>query len=96
MPKAGGKTRLIFHLSYDFRDEIHQKSVNFHTPQELCKVRYNDLDHAVRLSIQILKHFGKLQLFYAKSDFSGAFRTLPIKVSHRFCLILKARHPVMQ
>ena len=96
VPKAGGKTRLIFHLSYDFGDEIHQKSVNFHTPPELCKVRYNDLDHAVRLSIQILKHFGKSQLFYAKSDFSGAFRILPIKVSHRFCLILKARHPVTQ
>ena len=26
VPKAGNKTRLIFHLSYDFRPEEHQKS----------------------------------------------------------------------
>ena len=46
VPKAGGQKRLIFHLSYDFKSGF--KSLNFHTPKEICTVRYNDLDHAVR------------------------------------------------
>ena len=46
VPKAGNKTRLIFHLSYTFKNR--NKSVNFWTPQELCSVKYNDLDSEVR------------------------------------------------
>ena len=45
VPKAGNKTRLIFHLSYTFKNG--NKSVNYHTPKELCSVKYNDLDVAV-------------------------------------------------
>ena len=46
MPKVGSdQTRLIFHLSYDFKDGL--KSVNYHTPKERCSVRYKDLDYAV-------------------------------------------------
>ena len=44
----GKKTRLIFHLSYDFGKEDGQKSVNFHTPDSMCSVKYRDLDHAVK------------------------------------------------
>ena len=43
VPKAGsnsGKTRLIFHLSYNFKDE---KSLNYNTPREKCSVTYRDL-----------------------------------------------------
>ena len=47
VPKAGNKTRLIFHLSYDFGDSESQKSVNHFTPEEVCTVKYNDLDYAV-------------------------------------------------
>ena len=48
VPKAAGtKTRLIFHLSYDFGPLENQRSVNHLTPAELCSVKYNDLDHAV-------------------------------------------------
>ena len=46
VPKAGGQTRLIFHLSYDFGPN--ERSVNHHTAKELCSVRYCNLDHAVR------------------------------------------------
>ena len=36
VPKAGnsGKTRLIFHLSYDFTRNKPEKSLNFHTPKK--------------------------------------------------------------
>ena len=54
VPKAGNKTRLIFHLSYDFGPEPHQKSVNFFTPDEFCSVKYNDLDNAVRSILHLL------------------------------------------
>ena len=39
VPKAGGQTRLIFHLSFDFK-ESGLKSLNHYTPEELCKVKY--------------------------------------------------------
>ena len=49
VPKAGSdQTRLIFHLSYDFKRD-NMKSMNFHTPEELCSVKYKDLDYAVNV-----------------------------------------------
>ena len=39
VPKDGRtQMRLIFHLSYDFKD-TGNRSLNFHTPDELCKVK---------------------------------------------------------
>ena len=35
VPKAGGKTRLIFHLSHDFRDAECEKLINYHTCVQL-------------------------------------------------------------
>ena len=53
VPKGGGKkTRLIFHLSFDF-DKEGQDSLNYHTPDELCSVKYMDLDYAVKLSLDL-------------------------------------------
>ena len=99
VPKAGNKTRLIFHLSFDFDgDNVLRKSINYHTPKELCTVKYRDLDHAIVNSLRILKEKGdgemKNQLFFAKSDFSNAFRILPMAVKYRKFLVLKAQHPV--
>ena len=55
VPKDGGKqTRLIFHLSYDFKNG--EKSFNHYTPDRLCSVKYNDLDHAVGNCLQLLKN----------------------------------------
>ena len=40
VPKdRGKKTRLIFHLLYDFGPEG-EESLNFHSPEELCSVKY--------------------------------------------------------
>ena len=57
VPKAGNKTRLIFHLSYDFDKEKH-RSINFYTPKEWCTVKYNDLDYAIRTCLNLT---GKLR-----------------------------------
>ena len=57
VPKAGGDgTRLIFHLSFDFKDDKDQKipnSVNACTPRNLCSVKYRDLDFAVQTYLQL-------------------------------------------
>ena len=53
VPKAGGKTHLIFHLSYDFGPGENRKSVNHYIPQEKCSVKYRDLDFAVLTSMNI-------------------------------------------
>ena len=68
--KSSGRTRLIFHLSFDFEK---YRSINFHTPKELCTVQYTDLDDAVRYSLKV----GSSILYYGKTDVSNAFRILP-------------------
>ena len=94
VPKDNGKKmRLIFHLSYDFKraDESEKfNSINHHTPQELCTVRYRDLDYAVRACLDLLKDYKNEQLwylphksdnitiYYTKTDVVSAFRILPI------------------
>ena len=94
VPKSGGKTCLIFHLSYNFGQEEHKKSINFHTPADICRVRYNDLDTEVRYSLQLMGVDNSGPIFYAKTDCSHAFHILPIKIGHRKFLTMKARHPV--
>ena len=52
VPKAGGdQTRLIFHLSYDFKDGL--GSVNSYTPKEKCSVKYHDLDFTVQTYLEL-------------------------------------------
>ena len=58
VPKTGGKTRLIFHLSYNFGVDSDRKSINYHTPSAQCKVKYNDLDDAVRKCLHIIAQTG--------------------------------------
>ena len=54
VPKAGGsKTRLIFHLSYNFGKEEEDISVNAATPCEDCSVKYNNLDAAMHKCTRI-------------------------------------------
>ena len=71
VPKAGNKTRLIFHLSYDFKNG--NKSVNQCILEDMCSVHYNDLDKAVKDCLQILREFGIHTLFFSKSDLKSAF-----------------------
>ena len=98
VPKDGNKTRLIFHLSYDFPK---YKSVNFYTPDEICTVKYKDLDFAIRTCLQMKEKFVKggqrfESLFYSKTDVVSAFRILPSSPKKHFLFILKATHPQTQ
>ena len=78
VPKAGGKTRLIFHLSYDFGspEDVGNKSINFHTPVEFCTVHYRDLDYVVRtcLALKLVK-FNQLKRFFTENAEPHAMQT---------------------
>ena len=86
VPKANGKTRMIFHLSYEFK----QNSVNAHIPEELCTVKYCDLDQAIKFSLKL----GRKPVVYGKTDFSNTFRLVPLKPHCRAWLVMKAENPV--
>ena len=83
VPKHEGQTRLIFHLSYP-----HGNLVNLNTPTEKCRVKYKDLDNAIRLCLQ-----AGIGCFTAKSDMKSAFCNLPIRPEDRRWLVMKAKHP---
>ena len=94
--KSGGKTRLIFHLSYDFGPEVHQKSFNYHTPDHLCSVKYRDLDFVIMTCLGLLKssiseHFPVI--YFSKTDLLSAFRILPALPSQRKYMCMYAHHP---
>ena len=93
VPKAGGKTRLIFHLSYDFKNSGNL-SVNHYTPHHLCTVQYPDLDHAISNSFKWKKESTSGIIFYSKTDLKSAFRILPLKFNCLRWLILKAQYPI--
>ena len=97
VPKAGNKMRLIFHLSYDFGTKFEQRSINFHTPESLCSVKYNDLDHAIKNSLKVLQLMSGREhqpIFFAKSDCSNAFRIAPVLPEQHLILSMKAIHPI--
>ena len=96
VPKAGGKTHLIFHLSFEFKGED-GGSVNGCTPKEKCSVHCNNLDHTITnillLSERVEIINGHKVVFMGKTDLSMAFKVLPLK-KECFCwLILKAEDP---
>ena len=99
VPKVGGKTHLIFHLSYNFdkNGDSSKCSLNHHTPKDLCSVKYHDLDYAIKACLELLKQFssemGTKQIYYAKTDVQSAFRIMPIMIKHRKWLIMKAVNP---
>ena len=87
VPKDNGKkTRLIFHLSFPKKTKL---SVNANTPSDLCSVKYKDFDSAVRLCLKAGKGCAA-----GKSDFSAAFRHLPIAKKFWKFLVMKAKNPV--
>ena len=108
VPKSGNQTRLIFHLSYDFGESEEEKSLNYHTPDDMCAVKYRDLDYAIQTCLRLDerttdRHRGTIKqqageellssIFMTKSDLKSAFRILPILPSQRFLLIMKCKHP---
>ena len=94
VPKANGQTRMIFHLSFDFDEEVN-RSINFYTPYEICSVKYKDLDHAVRNCIQLItSRNGTVQIHFAKSNLKNAFRLAPVSPLQHFLLLSKAVNPL--
>ena len=98
VPKAGGQTRLIFHLSYNFRNR--NKSVNAEMPDVICSVHYRDLDHAIKNCLSLLKEANELAetgmvgiIYFSKTDLKSAFRILPILVIDRAWLLMMAIDP---
>ena len=96
VPKAGGKTRLIFHLSYDF-PKSGNESVNKCTPKQYCTVKYQDIEHAIKTCFKWAKVInGKNVIYYTKTDVQSAFRLLPLKKECWNKLVFKAFHPESQ
>ena len=99
VPKVGtDKTRLIFHLSFQFKQEPHG-SLNFHTPRDRCKVHYQDLDYAIKTFLDLVRSvncsdFTKPTVYLGKTDAQSAFRILPLSVQSRFWTIMKAQDPI--
>ena len=99
VPKKGNKTRLIFHLSYDFTDDgsTVELSLNACTPRDICTVKYNDLDQAVRNCIMMSKKAeiinGTPVIYLSKTDLSNAFRVLPLNIKCLCWLVFKAVDP---
>ena len=109
VPKAGNKTRLIFYLSFDFSKEgIEEQSLNFHTPKQLCSVKYNDIDYAVKAILWLAfgseANAGKFakdmpgrkpprKIFAGKTYVSSAFRLVPLLQKCWKWLIMKAQDP---
>ena len=73
-------------------------SFNHYTPEELCKVKYWDLDYAVEACLR-LKNCCRRQgnepivIHFPKSDIQLAFRLVPGWPAQRCYLLLKAKNP---
>ena len=83
----------IFQLQLDPRPNC-IRSLNYHTPTELCTVRYHDLDHAVQNCLNLMKRKGVNRLYYTKSDARSAFRLVPLLPAQYCWLVMKAQDPV--
>ena len=105
VPKTGGQTQLIFHLSYEFKNG--NRSINQHTSKERCTVHYRDIEHAINNCLHHMDLWGSLmsedgsakhrdgnRLFFGKTDLKSAFRVAPIKKKHWQYLILKVENPL--
>ena len=101
VPKVGGQTRLIFHLSYNFDC---YNSFNYYTPEEYCSVTYQDLDYAVKCCLAWCgtnmdetdgaDNDENCQIFLSKADIHSAFRVILGQQSGWPWTILKVTHPV--
>lgn len=85
VPKHGGKTRLITHLSWP-----HQDSVNSNIPDHLCTTSYPSFQEAIQMLMEIAPQGN---LFIAKVDCKNAFRVIPFRKQDFRWLVIKAEHP---
>ena len=108
VPKAGSnQTRLIFHLSYQFRSEP-KGSLNSCTPKHLCTVIYRDLDYAIKSYLDAVDRAehahgieyahlstkpGPVTMYSGRTDARSAFRILPLSKWSWQWTVMKARDP---
>ena len=94
----GKQTRLIFHLSFDFGPEDKDRFLNFHTPEDICSVKYKDLDTAVELCLKLINSKGfdteEGLIIFSKSDLKSAFRIVPCRTQDFNLLMMKVKHPI--
>ena len=90
VPKSNGQTRLIFHLSFDFKEF---RSINYYTPKELCTVKYRDLDHAIKSCLSLMKRYPNCDIWMGISDMKSAFRVVPTRKNFWNLFIIKAKDP---
>ena len=97
VPKTGSdETRLTFHLSYTFKGQPVEGSLNQWTPKEKCKVKYKDLDHAIKAYLKLKKlgvSLGQDLIFLGKTDVQSTFRLLPLDAHCWAWLIMAAEDP---
>lgn len=91
VPKSGGRTRLINHHSFP-----PGRSLNDGIPDEHAKVTYQDLQDAIKITLQILKRDPEAQIHYSKLDGKDAFRVLCLHSFDRRWQVLKAENPLTQ
>ena len=95
VPKGENKTRLIFHLSYDFKRSGNM-SVNHYTPHKLCTMKYKDLDHAVKNCLKLLQNCTNIEesvIWLSITDLKSAFRMVPVHPRFWHLFIMKATNP---
>ena len=82
VPKARGQSHLIFHLSYNFKGG--GLSINHYILQEICTIKYNDLDHAVKSCL----------ILFGIVNVKSAFHLIPLSEKYWKLLVMKARSPM--
>ena len=95
VPKANNQTHLIFHLSFNFK-KSGNASINDSTPDDLCSVKYKDLDYAIKCVFKWASTTsnGHQQIRFAKSDVKSTFRLVPLRHQCWNKLVFKAIDPV--
>ena len=77
VPKANGQTRLIFHLSYNFKGT--HTSINSFIPTHKCTVKYRDLDHALLQCLELIGLDKDSCIYFGICDLKSAFCMAPFK-----------------
>ena len=67
-------------------------------PEEWCKVKYNDVNHAMRNCIDLLRSVeDKVKvkvIYFAKTDARSVFRLVPLLPGQYRWLVMRADHPI--
>ena len=76
-------------------------SLNHHTPEHLCSVKYNDLDKAVVQCLEVKQHgvrFDEVNeeepIFLGKSDIKSTFCLIPLSILCWRWLVMIAQNPI--